>query len=122
MRARRRGCGLSQAGLRAAGHQTYRIYVTSAMASTGVSIAPGGAVRLAVISAAAASYTASLTRDSVPQALASGYDLAMAVAAGLTLVAAVVAVTAIRVGRTASARPAAATKPGEPVVLGKAAG
>jgi len=46
----------------------------------------------------------------------------MAIAAGLTLVAAVVAVTVIRVGRTASARPAAATKPGEPVVIGKAAG
>ena len=47
----------------------------------------GGAVGLAVISAVAASYTASLTRDSVPQALTSGYDLAMAVAAGLTLLA-----------------------------------
>ena len=43
----------------------------------------GGAVGLAVISAVAASYTASLTHDSPPQALTSGYDLAMAVAAGL---------------------------------------
>jgi hypothetical protein len=42
----------------------------------------GGAVGLTVISAVAASYTASLTRDSGPQALTSGYDLAMAVAAG----------------------------------------
>ncbi len=55
----------------------------------------GGAVGLAVISAVAASYTASLTRDSGPQALTSGYDLAMAVAAGFTLLASVVAATVI---------------------------
>jgi MFS family permease len=65
----------------------------------------GGAVGLAVISAVAASYTASLTRDSVPQALTSGYDLAMAVAAGLTLLASVVAATIIRASRPAPADP-----------------
>ena len=43
----------------------------------------GGAVGLAVISAVAASYTASLTQDARPQALTSGYNVAMAVAAGL---------------------------------------
>ena len=56
---------------------------------------------LAVISAVAASYTASLTRDSVPQALTSGYDLAMAVAAGLTLLASLVAATVIQARRNA---------------------
>ena len=63
----------------------------------------GGAVGLAVISAVAASYTSSLTRDSGPQALTSGYDLAMAVAAGLTLLASVVAATVIQVRRPAPA-------------------
>jgi MFS family permease len=65
----------------------------------------GGAVGLAVISAVAASYTSSLTRDSGPQALTSGYDLAMAVAAGLTLLASVVAATVIQVRRPAPAAP-----------------
>src|ERR1700728_1908816 len=76
----------------------------------------GGAVGLAVISAVAASYTASLTRDSGPQALTSGYDLAMAVAAGLTLLASVVAGTVIRArppGPVAPAEPAAAPAPAE---------
>jgi MFS family permease len=65
----------------------------------------GGAVGLAIVSAVAASYTASLTRDSGPQALTSGYNLAMAVAAGLTLLASVIAATVIRVRRPASAGP-----------------
>jgi EmrB/QacA subfamily drug resistance transporter len=65
----------------------------------------GGAVGLAVISAVAASYTSSLTRDSGPQALTSGYDLAMAVAAGLTLLASVVAATVIQARRPAPAAP-----------------
>jgi EmrB/QacA subfamily drug resistance transporter len=65
----------------------------------------GGAVGLAVISAVAASYTSSLTRDSGPQALTSGYDLAMAVAAGLTLLASVVAATVIQARRPAPAGP-----------------
>ena len=71
----------------------------------------GGAVGLAVISAVAASYTASLSRASGPQALTSGYDLAMAVAAGFTLLASVVAATVIRArppGPVAPAEPAAA--------------
>ncbi len=63
----------------------------------------GGAVGLAVISAVAASHTASLTGDSGPQALTSGYDLAMAVAAGITLLASVIAATVIRARRPASA-------------------
>jgi EmrB/QacA subfamily drug resistance transporter len=67
----------------------------------------GGAVGLAVISAVAASYTSSLTRDSGPQALTSGYDLAMAVAAGLTLLASVVAATVIQVRRLGPRRPVA---------------
>ena len=61
----------------------------------------GGAVGLAVISAVAASYTASLTRDSGPQALTSGYDLAMAVAAGITLLASAGAATVTRARRPA---------------------
>jgi EmrB/QacA subfamily drug resistance transporter len=65
----------------------------------------GGAVGLAIVSAVAASYTASLTRDSGPQALTSGYNLAMAVAAGLTLLASVIAATVIQVRRPAPAGP-----------------
>lgn len=79
----------------------------------------GGAVGLAVISAVAASYTASLTRDSGSQALTSGYNLAMAVAAALTLLASVIAATVIRVQRHAPAGPAAATALRTPAELGK---
>jgi EmrB/QacA subfamily drug resistance transporter len=82
----------------------------------------GGAVGLAVISAVAASYTASLTHDSLPQALTSGYDLAMAVAAGLTLLASVIAAIVIRVRRAAPTGPAVATGLGTPAELGKTAG
>ncbi|HEX3491976.1 MAG TPA: MFS transporter [Streptosporangiaceae bacterium] len=56
----------------------------------------GGAIGLAVISAVAASYTASVTGESGRRALASGYNVAMAVAAVLTLLASVVAATVIR--------------------------
>jgi NADPH:quinone reductase len=77
----------------------------------------GGAVGLAVISAVAASYTASLTHDSGPQALTSGYHLAMAVAAGLTLLASVIAATVIRVRRPGPTGPAAATGLGTPAEL-----
>jgi ABC-type thiamin/hydroxymethylpyrimidine transport system permease subunit len=69
----------------------------------------GGAVGLAVISAVAASYTASLTHDSGPQALTSGYNLAMAVAAGITLLASVIAATIIRASRPAPATTTALT-------------
>jgi MFS family permease len=81
----------------------------------------GGAVGLAVISAVAASYTASLTRDSGLQALTSGYNLAMAVAAGLTLLASAIAATVIRVRRPAPAGPAVRTGLGTPAGLGKTA-
>jgi EmrB/QacA subfamily drug resistance transporter len=81
----------------------------------------GGAVGLAVISAVAASYTASLTYDSGSQALTSGYNLAMAVAAGLTLLASVIAAAVIRVSRPAPAGPAAVTGLGTRAELGKAA-
>ena len=63
----------------------------------------GGAVGLAVISAVAASYTASLPRTSGPQVLTSGYDLAMAVAAGFTLLASLAAATVIRARRSVPA-------------------
>ena len=79
----------------------------------------GGAVGLAVISAVAASYTASLTRDSVPQALTSAYNLGMAVAAGVTLLASVIAATVIRVRRPVASGPSAATGLGTPAELGK---
>jgi MFS family permease len=51
----------------------------------------------------------------------SGYNLAMAVAAGLTLLASVIAATVIRVSRPAPAGPAAATGLGTPAELGKTA-
>jgi EmrB/QacA subfamily drug resistance transporter len=73
----------------------------------------GGAVGLAVVSAVAASYTASLTRDSLPQALTSGYDLAMAVAAVLTLLASVVAATVVRASRPGPANLTAPAAPAE---------
>jgi EmrB/QacA subfamily drug resistance transporter len=81
----------------------------------------GGAVGLAVISAVAASHTASLTHDSGPQALTSGYSLAMAVAAVLTLLASVIAATVIRVRRPSPAGPAAATGLVTQAELGKTA-
>jgi EmrB/QacA subfamily drug resistance transporter len=81
----------------------------------------GGAVGLAVISAVAASYTASLTHHSGPQALTSGYNLAMAVAAWVTLLASVIAATVIRVRRPAPAAPAAVAAPGTPAELGTTA-
>jgi EmrB/QacA subfamily drug resistance transporter len=56
----------------------------------------GGAVGLAILSGIAASFTASLVHDSVPQALTSGYKLAMAVSVGLTLLALAVAAIVIQ--------------------------
>jgi len=80
----------------------------------------GGAVGLAVISGVAVSYTASLTHHSGRQALTSGYNLAMAVAAGLALPASVVAATVIRARRPAPG-PTLATAPGTPAELGTTA-
>jgi MFS family permease len=57
----------------------------------------GGAVGLAVLSGIAASFTASRIDDSAPQALTSGYELAMAVAVGFAVLAAAVAASVIRV-------------------------
>jgi hypothetical protein len=51
----------------------------------------GGPVGPAVLSGIAASFTASLIRDSGRQALTSGYDLAIAVALAFTLLAAIIA-------------------------------
>jgi EmrB/QacA subfamily drug resistance transporter len=71
----------------------------------------GGAVGLAVISAVAASYTASLPHAPGPQALTQGYDLAMVVAAGFTLLASAVAATVTRIplaGPVLPGEPAAA--------------
>jgi EmrB/QacA subfamily drug resistance transporter len=56
----------------------------------------GGAVGLAILSGIAASFTASLIHDSAKQALISGYNLAMAVAVGFTVLAVLVAVFVIR--------------------------
>lgn len=61
----------------------------------------GGALGLAVISGAAASVTASLIRTAAPQALTAGYDAGMAVSAGITLIAVLLAVTVIRSPRPA---------------------
>jgi hypothetical protein len=62
-----------------------------------------GAVALgpAVIAGAAASVTASLIRTAAPQALTAGYDAGMAVSAGITLIAVLLAVTVIRAPRPA---------------------
>lgn len=85
----------------------------------------GGAVGLAVISAVAASYTTSQTHVSGQQALTSGYDLAMAVAAGMTMAASVVAATVIRPSQPTpiapaspapTAQPATAAQPGDTAV------
>lgn len=59
----------------------------------------GGAVGLAVLSGIAASFTASLIHDSAPLALTAGYNLAMAISVGFTLLALAVAVVVIRVPR-----------------------
>lgn len=56
----------------------------------------GGALGVAVISGTASSVTSSLTRDTPLQALASGYDAGMAVGAGFTLLAVLLAVVVIR--------------------------
>jgi EmrB/QacA subfamily drug resistance transporter len=64
----------------------------------------GGAVGLAVLSGIAASFTATLVHDSVPQALTSGYNLAMAISVGFTLLALAVAVVVIRVPSPEMAR------------------
>ena len=62
----------------------------------------GGALGLAVISGAAASVTTSLGNGTLPQALTSGYDVAMAVSAGFTLLAVLLAITVIRWPRPAA--------------------
>jgi p-aminobenzoyl-glutamate transporter AbgT len=56
----------------------------------------GGAVGLAFLSGIAASYTASASHDAARQALTSGYNLAMAVAALFTLLGVVIATVVIR--------------------------
>ncbi|HEY2442654.1 MAG TPA: MFS transporter [Streptosporangiaceae bacterium] len=56
----------------------------------------GGAVGLAIVSGAAAAITRSLHGTAPAQALTTGYDAGMGVAAGLTLLALLLAVTAIR--------------------------
>jgi hypothetical protein len=52
----------------------------------------GGAVGLAIVSGAAAAVTGSLAGTASQQALVTGYNAGMAVAAGLTLAALLVAV------------------------------
>lgn len=71
----------------------------------------GGAIGLAVISAVAASYTASLHSGAAPQRLTAGYDVAMAVAAGLTLLAPIIAATVMRAGHAAPIGPRTTTGP-----------
>ncbi|MFJ4850463.1 MULTISPECIES: MFS transporter [unclassified Streptomyces] len=78
--------------------------VTSGLIAT--SQQAGGALGLAVISGAAATVTASLTHDALPQALTSGYNAAMTVAAAITAVAALLAVLVIRAPRREDQPPA----------------
>lgn len=73
--------------------------VTSGLITT--SQQAGGALGLAVISGTAATVTASLTHDALPQALTSGYDVAMAVSAAITAVAVLFAALVIRTPRRA---------------------
>ena len=56
----------------------------------------GGAIGLAIVSGAAAAVTGTLSGTARALALTSGYDAGMGVAAGLTLVALLLAVTVIR--------------------------
>ena len=71
----------------------------------------GGAVGLAIISGIAASFTASLIHDSAPQALTSGYDLAMAISVGLTSLALALAAVVIRVPKPEAASPGSRPAP-----------
>ncbi|MQY40012.1 putative MFS-type transporter EfpA [Streptomyces sp. RB17] len=73
--------------------------VTSGLIAT--SQQAGGALGLAVISGTAGTVTASLTHDALPQALTSGYNVAMAVAAGITAIAGLLAALVIRTPRRA---------------------
>jgi len=68
--------------------------VTSGLITT--SQQAGGALGLAVISGTAATVTASLTHDALPQAMTSGYDTAMAASAGITAVAVLLAALVMR--------------------------
>jgi uncharacterized membrane protein YozB (DUF420 family) len=56
----------------------------------------GGAVGLAIVSGAAAAVTRFLPRTAPAQALTTGYNAGMAIAAALALLALLLAVTAIR--------------------------
>ncbi|MFF7212813.1 MFS transporter [Streptomyces sp. NPDC008238] len=78
--------------------------VTSGLITT--SQQAGGALGLAVISGAAATVTSSLTHEALPQALTSGYNAAMTVAAAVTAVAVLLAVLVIRAPRRPDAPPA----------------
>jgi len=64
----------------------------------------GGAIGLAIVSGAAAAVTGALSGTVRAQALTSGYDVGMGVAAGLTLVALLLAVTVIRVPHSSADR------------------
>jgi hypothetical protein len=63
---------------------------------------------------AAAAVTGTLTGTSRPQALTTGYNVGMAIAAGLTLLALLIAVTVIRAPRRGP-RPVQPTTLGESV-------
>lgn len=88
--------------------------VTSGLVSASQQM--GGAVGLAIVSGAAAAVTGALAATARARALTDGYDAGMAVAAALTLLAAVIAVTVIRTPRPAPSRithasPAAVLEP-----------
>jgi hypothetical protein len=72
----------------------------------------GGAVGLAIVSGAAAAVTGSLHGTAPAQALTTGYNAGMAVAAGLTLMALLLAVTVIR-------SPQSSPAPRQPVLARK---
>jgi EmrB/QacA subfamily drug resistance transporter len=71
--------------------------VTSGLISASQQL--GGAVGLAIVSGAAAAVTGSMTGTGPSQALVTGYDAGMAVAAGLTVIALLAAVTVVRAPR-----------------------
>ncbi len=64
----------------------------------------GGAVGLAIVSGAAAAVTGALSGTGRAQALTTGYDAGMGVAAGLTLLALLLAVTVIRAPHSSDGR------------------
>ena len=108
------GYGMSFAPMYAAataGVQPQLAGITSGLISASQQM--GGAVGLAIVSGTAAAVTGALTGPVRAQALTTGYDAGLGVAAGLTLLALLLAVTVIRAPSSSGAQgpPADRTEP-----------